>query len=359
MRKAFDACVLGMLVMGAVCATARAADPGLERLGEAFVAGLKDQDMVQVAQCWMSARRIEELLESYKIDAPDILAEVEEIGVAEEWKERDSEIITNVGALIALLEEGDYDTSEMELLEIEAEARQETAHPELLFAPMMRLRIKVDERTELKYTIYSALAVAGEWYFTGRPDDPVEITTDGETRAIVLIGKGTGVVPTLNDECLSTLRQMGLGLQMYAMDNNDVLPESLGLLADQGYISRETLLCPSDSSPMTIAGAEGEYECSYYCVGQLSMLEALTKADSGRFVVAYEKAGNHPEGRSCLYTDGHVAMLREGELIEALGYSLRSLRQASGWKWLPDERKVELEEFYAGHPAGGEEAPSE
>ncbi|MDP6106959.1 MAG: hypothetical protein QGI33_00795 [Candidatus Brocadiia bacterium] len=94
-----------------------------------------------------------------------------------------------------------------------------------------------------------------------------------------------GRVPSV--ACRSHLRNVGLGVLMYADDNQDVLPESLTDLVDQGYVTPEPLICPSDTSPMWIG-----YQCSFDYLGELSISEVEMVADIGRLIVAYESKAN-------------------------------------------------------------------
>ena len=85
--------------------------------------------------------------------------------------------------------------------------------------------------------------------------------------------------------CRSNMRQVGLAVLMYANDAQDVLPDNLADVVDQGYGTPGSLVCPADPSPMWIGIG---YQCSYDYLGDLSISEVLEVADAGRLIIAYE-----------------------------------------------------------------------
>jgi prepilin-type processing-associated H-X9-DG protein len=126
---------------------------------------------------------------------------------------------------------------------------------------------------------------------------------------------GRGSVETRGRvRCGSNLRQIGLGLLLYANANHGRLPPSLDLLlADPSAdISADVLICPSTidipaTGPTTqFVVADFRYSprrCSYVYLPPNARLRALNPDQ----VVAYENPTNHAgQGMNVLFADGHV-----------------------------------------------------
>ena len=99
----------------------------------------------------------------------------------------------------------------------------------------------------------------------------------------------------------SNLRSIGMAAHIYANEHNDEFPESLEVLAEQGMITRETLV-----SPRTI----GDGVSYVYFGGQ------KTTSDP-RNVLAYESVIGE-EGTNVLFVDGHVEWLRPAQFEQVL-----------------------------------------
>jgi len=108
--------------------------------------------------------------------------------------------------------------------------------------------------------------------------------------------------------CAGNLKQIGLALMMYAVDNDGTLPTTanggvdFGTVADAGYItpSGKVWACPS-------AWQQGlsVHNSNYTYVG--SGLK-VSNPNAPNVVIAYEASGNHPGNSwmNALFIDGHV-----------------------------------------------------
>ncbi len=109
-------------------------------------------------------------------------------------------------------------------------------------------------------------------------------------------------------KCKSQLKMIGLGLHMFASDHEDKFPESLEQLVTLKYLSGEQVLeCPSRKG-----GAPGESDYVY--------LKGLSLESGPEEPVAFDKKGNHPDGRNVLFVDGHVQWLEEAEFQKRFGH---------------------------------------
>jgi hypothetical protein len=128
--------------------------------------------------------------------------------------------------------------------------------------------------------------------------------------AMILPEVAHGSAHPTRDRCTSNLRQIGLGCKMYAMDHNEELPASFGMLT--GYADDPKLfVCPaSGHDPGSIQEVD-EWTDYAYVVG-------LREADSPRCVLAFCPLVNHDGKkanvlfRDCsvvTYTPKHFAAL--------------------------------------------------
>ena len=113
--------------------------------------------------------------------------------------------------------------------------------------------------------------------------------------------------------CASNLKQIGLALKQYSMDNGDKFPNSekaagLELLRTNDYLTDYKIYsCPSSTTVTVGTGtaALGNSNVSYVFVG---MMQEVDPADSG--IAADGETGgtfNHTKFGNILFVDGHVA----------------------------------------------------
>ena len=110
--------------------------------------------------------------------------------------------------------------------------------------------------------------------------------------------------------CLNNLKQIGLAIAMYRLDNEDSFPDdgtsgssSLDLLYDStapedGYIDNlKVFKCPSTNTVLGSSSvpSDGDYDYTTPAIN-----------DTSATVMASDKSGNHAGGGNSLAVDGHV-----------------------------------------------------
>jgi hypothetical protein len=121
--------------------------------------------------------------------------------------------------------------------------------------------------------------------------------------------------------CASNLRQLGLGIYMYARDHDGRLPVSLEELVISEDLATELLVCPSSGDkratgqtlPLTEELKQPGH-CSYIYLGAG---RPATDFDS-QWVLAYDRPTNHPEGYFVLFGDEHVEFQTASEFEKRL-----------------------------------------
>jgi len=97
--------------------------------------------------------------------------------------------------------------------------------------------------------------------------------------------------------CMNNLRQIGLGLFMYADDHDDKLPSDLKVSTIGKYLGSNPRIfkCPATRSetPYVYRGA------------------TLTVGDTPWMITVYDKKGNHQDGRNVAFLDGHAQWVTE------------------------------------------------
>ncbi len=114
--------------------------------------------------------------------------------------------------------------------------------------------------------------------------------------------------------CLSNLKQIGLGLHMYAMDHNEAFPEDIRVLYPTYISSAKIFKCPNDESISDIKEITRGTRISYVYV------PGLTTKDGSDNIVAYDASPDFHggEGRDVLFLDGHVKWYAEEEFQKLL-----------------------------------------
>jgi hypothetical protein len=142
----------------------------------------------------------------------------------------------------------------------------------------------------------------------------------------------------------ANLHNIGLGLMMYANDNDGAYPETLAELLELGYLATpDVLVAPADESPPLIPGTD--VRCSYQYVGP-AMRVAPPQA-----IVCFTRPGVYPDGRNVLCADMTVMWATEGMLAADQGQrtSLRASYEAFVFETggeLTVKEQITLREFY-------------
>ncbi len=166
--------------------------------------------------------------------------------------------------------------------------------------------------------------------------------------AIACVAGGAGRSWWQRSDCGASLRDLGLALHEYAIDNQEVFPARLELVAPYipaggygdsrhlvPYYAAHPYVCPADNDPMTTRSG---FKTSYRYVGHL-----VTRPDDA--IVLYEHKQNHRGVRLALLEIGFVNFIPEEELKARLIASLKLVKQ-DGWDDYSEERKREIEAFY-------------
>lgn len=115
--------------------------------------------------------------------------------------------------------------------------------------------------------------------------------------------------------CYSGLKQIGLSLRIYALDNDGFFPAADGAaglneLFRQGYLTDTALyVCPGDSRQKLTSGELTEEHCSYLYFGGLHTLES-----SREEILVADKPENHGgKFRHRLHVDGYISTWTEND----------------------------------------------
>lgn len=104
--------------------------------------------------------------------------------------------------------------------------------------------------------------------------------------------------------CMNNLKQIGLGIAMFRLDNEDQYPATLDdlyagpLVTDNNYIDNlQIFKCPSTANAIPATPSAGDY--SYPAVPAPNALSST--------VMCSDNVGNHAGGVNSLFVDGHTA----------------------------------------------------
>ena len=120
--------------------------------------------------------------------------------------------------------------------------------------------------------------------------------------------------------CATNLSGIGKALLIYANDYNDQLPPDLETLISKAEMPAKGLVCPGaglkDKDPYIYRGA------------------SITTSDAPWMIMAYDKTGNHGDGRNVLFLDTHVEWVSE-ERFQKLIKKDNDYRREKGFPVLP------------------------
>lgn len=140
-------------------------------------------------------------------------------------------------------------------------------------------------------------------------------------------------------QCLSNLRQIGIGMMAYREDHRGLIPEvqSFPVALDQPTVmtaldhylgTRRVWQCPSDDDYFLNYGSSYEYFLGYYLLltpdqsHKNQLLARLERMPDLAFVMldakGWHPAGPGGSGRHALFLDGHVDWFRVPDDVEAL-----------------------------------------
>ncbi|MBN2210314.1 MAG: DUF4190 domain-containing protein [Sedimentisphaerales bacterium] len=152
-------------------------------------------------------------------------------------------------------------------------------------------------------------------------------------------------------KCATQLNGIGKAIALYQNDFGGACPPDLQTLMATEDLVPDMFICPSIEIAEPVTGAKEELEAR----GQVWSLDNqgvmwvyfpegisfayrgadLTMNDPADMIVAYDKAGNHPDGRrNVLFLDSHVKKMEEKELLELIDKDNEIRRQ---------QGKVEIE----------------
>lgn len=135
--------------------------------------------------------------------------------------------------------------------------------------------------------------------------------------------------------CQANLHSIGIGLTLYRNGFENELPETLGDLYPEYVESEMVFACPGTDK--TVIGRDGLPQ-DYQYVGRLH------PETHPLVIVAYDRRGNHDDGRNVLFVDTHVEWLDEDGFHAQLQESLERVKR--DWEQYTPERQAALEAFY-------------
>jgi prepilin-type processing-associated H-X9-DG protein len=112
--------------------------------------------------------------------------------------------------------------------------------------------------------------------------------------------------------CKSNLKNIGLGMMMYAQDNDNQFPAKLSQLYPEYLTDLDLFMCPSSGKTITSAD-QIDTKTPYVLVPGVPL------GSGGAVVLAYERRGMHEGGTNVLFADGHVEWVSGNRLDQLIG----------------------------------------
>ena len=133
--------------------------------------------------------------------------------------------------------------------------------------------------------------------------------------------------------CMRNLRQIGIGLHVHAYEHRGVLPPSLGALFPTYVMDGEAFRCTAAADPFDAITREdlprGAEDASAVFAPKHTHYEYVAgfrSDDPDDILCAFDRSGNHRDGRNALFLDGHVEWVSETSFRELLKKSVEYLR---------------------------------
>ena len=160
----------------------------------------------------------------------------------------------------------------------------------------------------------------------GASTPQVGMATGGVLAAMLLPAMSRSRANARRMHCASNLRQMGLGIKMFAQDNDERFPKELGELYPEYIDHAKIFSCPQNPSNWQ-AIKEGQPiaadQTSYVYVSGLS--DVMKSAN----ILAFDRPGNHGgDGVNVIFLDTHVEWMRTDKFMETLVKQLKAHRAA-------------------------------
>ena len=113
---------------------------------------------------------------------------------------------------------------------------------------------------------------------------------------------------SLDVQCLSNMRQLGIGLMIYANANKGFLPPTLDELAAPGLVPATVFACPAcGANPAKPPVFVGVKVSSHYHYLRPAAKLTQVRGNPSRVVLLYEPVTNHDgRGVNLLFADGHA-----------------------------------------------------
>lgn len=163
---------------------------------------------------------------------------------------------------------------------------------------------------------------------------------------LLLPALGSARKSAMDAVTLSDMRQLGVGMDAFAAENDGRYPESVGQLVEEGYIPPDVLITPYDDKavPLDFDSYSGEQKRRWAEANTSYEMLALGKKadDVSDQVVSYYKL---PDGKGVAVARGDGSVQRElvDELPELLGVEAQSREQFSMRPTPPAE--LDISEF--------------
>lgn len=187
--------------------------------------------------------------------------------------------------------------------------------PRLILPPLNRLQEHLAPAAAFSWADEAGWHLRGLSPFPGSgmlaADSNVSIASSATMVSILLPALNAAKERANRVKCASNLRQIGLGVMLYANDHKGKYPPNLGTLVIETDLNPEVFMCPTADSalPQAIRGAKVEDQAAWVSANAdyVYVGAAMNSGMPAEKILAYEKIENHEqEGINILFNDGHV-----------------------------------------------------